>query len=224
MGATIAIAWLGAPVARRRPASQLRARVSRLIGFVPPLLQGVGFLAIPWLAGLASAPLAERGGWKTFISALDTLSAELDASRNPWIMLSFCVVLTLVPRFLKTWSRDIRGDPGLASADSAYRAAILAGASRGRAARLSRPFWRGRVLAGGLLVWTLGATNLTPALLFEPWSDGRTIAPAVVYLATGPADARSQAAILALCAVAINITALGVARMSSALPHPVDLD
>ena len=90
--------------------------------------------------------------------------------------------------------------------------------------RLGQPLPLARWLAGCFLVWSLAATNLVPALLFEPWIDGRTIAPAVVHLAAGPADARAQAAALALCAIAINLAALAVARVSSALPRSVDLE
>ena len=72
---------------------------------------------------------------------------------------------------------------------------------------------------GALLAGSLAATNLVPALLFEPWIDGQTIAPAVVDLAVGPADARGQAAVLALCAIASNLAALRFAWLSSALPR-----
>ena len=37
------------------------ARAARRIAFMPPLIQGVGLLALPWLAGLASASMAEAG-------------------------------------------------------------------------------------------------------------------------------------------------------------------
>jgi hypothetical protein len=79
-------------------------------------------------------------------------------------------------------------------------------------------------MAGGLLIGSLAATNLTPALLFEPWSDGRTLAPAIVQLAAGPADARSLAAALALGAIAINVTALCIAWATCALPRSVDVE
>ena len=73
---------------------------------MPPLVQGVGFLAFPWLAGLASAFLVDLGRWRPLAVALGHISAELGPFRNPWIMMSFCVALSLVPRFLSSWQRE----------------------------------------------------------------------------------------------------------------------
>ena len=137
--------------------------------------------------------------------------------------MSCCVALALVPCFLWIWYAGAPTDRGPSRSGSARDAALLAGAGRARAARLGVPVAPGRFLAGVVLVCSFAATNLTPALLFEPWPDGRTIAPAVVRLAAGPDDDRSQAAVLALCAIAINLAAIGVARASSALPRSIDL-
>jgi ABC-type Fe3+ transport system permease subunit len=223
-GATIALTWLVGRGWWARRSRGLGARLARRIPFVPPLVQGVGFLALPWLAGLASAFLVDLDRWRTLAVALDQIAIELGPFRNPWMVMSFCVSLSLAPHFLSSWRRDARRDPSRFCSDSAFDAALLAGASRARAGRLSRPLPRARWLAGCFLAWSIAATNLSPALLFEPWIDGRTIAPAVLQLAAGPADARSQAAVLALCASAINLAALAMARMSSALPRTLDLD
>ena len=75
-----------------------------------------------------------------------------------------------------------------------------------------------------LLVWALAATNLTPALLFEPWTGGQSVAPTVVLLASGPGDIPAQAAALALCAIAANLAALVIAHATSAFPRVRDLD
>jgi ABC-type molybdate transport system permease subunit len=130
----------------------------------------------------------------------------------------------LVPRFLIAWKREARRGQSRVRSDSAFDAALLAGASRARAVRLSRPLPQARWFAGCFLAFSLAATNLTPALLFEPWIDGQTVAPAVLLLAVGSADARSQAAMLALCAIAVNLLALAIARVSSVLPRGLELD
>jgi hypothetical protein len=138
--------------------------------------------------------------------------------------MSFCVALALVPRFLIAWQREAKRGQSRVRSDSALDAALLAGASRAGAIRLRRPLPRARWFAGCFLACSLAATNLTPALLFEPWTDGQTVAPAVLLMAVGPADARSQAAMLALCAIAVNLLALAMARVSSVLPRGLELD
>ena len=75
-----------------------------------------------------------------------------------------------------------------------------------------------------VLVSIVAATNLTPALLVEPWTGGQSIAPTVVLLATGPGDIPAQAGVLALCVIAANLAALAVAHSTSALPRWKDLD
>ncbi len=67
------------------------------------------------------------------------------------------------------------------------------------------------------MIWALAATNLSPALLFTPWSDGLTVASGVLDLANGAGDAPAQAAALALCVIAVNLAALVVARSTFAL-------
>ena len=54
--------------------------------------------------------------------------------------------------------------------------------------------------------------------------DGRTVAPGILVLADGPEDARLQAAVLALGAMAVNLAALSVARLTSALPRAWGLE
>ena len=177
--------------------------MARRIAFMPPLIQGVGLLAIPWLAGLASASMAEAGHLRPLAVALGKFATELDLFRNPWLMHVALGCLVAGAAVLDSVARRIIVVPlaGTESA-SAVDAAQLAGVSRARAARLGQLLPRGRWLAGAVLAGSLAATNLVPALLFEPWIDGQTIAPAVLDLAVGPADARGQAALLALCAIA----------------------
>ena len=222
--ATIALAWLVRRHSTGPPRRAVVALLARQIAVMPPLVQGVGLLALLWLAGLASSFLVDLGQWKPLAITLGQIATELGPFRNPWITLSFSVALSLVPRFLSFWQLGSDRDPSRFRWDSAVDAALLAGAFRARAIRLSRPLPLGRWFGGCLLVCSLAATNLTPALLFEPWIDGRTAAPASLLLAVGPADARSQAAMLALCAIAVNLLALAMARVSSVLPRGLELD
>jgi ABC-type Fe3+ transport system permease subunit len=219
--ATVAVAWLAGTRATDQNNQPVGTRLARLLECAPPLLAGVGLLAISWLAGLGSASLADMSGWRQLAIGLESISARLDASRNPWIAMSCSVALSLVPRFVRFWPREAHSDR---SWSSAQQAALLAGASRGRAVRLGRQLARGRWLAGAILVGSLAATNLTPALLFERWSDGQTLAPAIVRTAVASAADLSLAAALALCAITINMVALGIAWVSSALPRTLDLD
>ncbi len=221
---TIAAAWLTGPATRGLRRRHGGMRLVRLLGCAPPLVHGVGFLALPWLAGLASTLLVKKAAWQPLAHGLGALSAWLDRSQNPWITMSCCVALALAPCFVWFWHAGAPTGRGATRSGSARGAALLAGAGRVRAARLGVPVAPGRYVAGVVLVCSFAATNLTPALLFERWPDGRTLVPAVVRLAAGPDDARSQAAALALCAMAINLAALGVARASSALPRSLDLE
>ena len=222
--ATIAIAWLVGPRSIPGAAQRLRGGFTRPIALLPPLVQAIGVLALPWLAGLAALSLGDLDRWKPLKDALGCISRELDPARNPWIVMSCCVGLALVPRFLWCWQGRKQAVPSSARLDSAFEAALLAGAVADRAVRLSEPMPLGRWLGRFILAVACAATNLTPALLFQPWADGRTVAPAVVVLAAGPAAARSLAATLALGAVAVILLALAVAKLTSALPAASDLD
>ena len=68
------------------------------------------------------------------------------------------------------------------------------------------------------------ATGLTPALLFTPWMDGRTITPGILSLADATDDARIQAAMLGLIVLAANLAALIVAWITAAWPRTFDAD
>jgi hypothetical protein len=74
------------------------------------------------------------------------------------------------------------------------------------------------------LAWTLAATNLTPALLASPGTDGPTVAPGFLILADGPPSARSLAAGLALAILVLDVGALTVAWACGALPRLEDYE
>jgi ABC-type Fe3+ transport system permease subunit len=226
-GAAIAMAWLG-PGSRASVGSRsLVARFAGRLAFLPLLVQGIGFLALPWLASLASNSLAGSGQFRPLAALPGRIAAELDVFRTPWIIMSFFVALSLVPRFMILR----RGEDTIALSRypraSARDAIRLAGGSRAQIAWLSQVLPRGRWLAWFAwcaLVGAIAATNLAPGLLFEPWIDGQTIGPAVLELAASTADARGQAALLALCAIATNLAALALAWLTSALPRRLELE
>jgi hypothetical protein len=213
--AIMVLAWIIGVHQNVRPPRASWWRFIRPIAHPPPLLLGVGFLALPWLAGLASRFLLD-GGRPGPARVLENLAATLDPYRNSWLPMICCVTLALAPPLFVIWRMaPVRG-PTPKSLRSAYEAALVAGASRARAGWLSSPRHGGRWLGRVVLVWVLAATNLTPSLLFAPWTDGRTVAPGIVGLA---GEEPAQAAALALLVVAVNIGALFLARLTSALPH-----
>jgi hypothetical protein len=220
----LAIAWLAGRGSRSRAARAPLASFVRAIALAPPLVQSIGLLALPWLAGLAAAFLLDLPGWRPLANVLGAIAAGFDPVQNSWLMLSCGVGLALLTRFLWCWPGGARNDSPGAAASSARDAALLAGGSRWQGVRLSEPSPRGRWLGRFLLAWAFAATNVAPALLFEPWSDGQTVGPASLALAAGPPEARSRAAALALGAIAVNLAALAIARATSALPRRVDLE
>jgi ABC-type Fe3+ transport system permease subunit len=214
----VVLGWLVQRDPRRRPREPAGALPARSIFFVPPLVQGVGILSIPWLIELGVNRLSGLPGWDRISVSLHDLSAVLAPDRNSWIILVCSVVIIVGVPMLNCWRRSSELDD--LGRRSQFEGALLAGASRARARILATPWrWR-RWLGRFLLVWGLGATNLAPALLLTPWADGRTIAPGVLVLADAPDDARPQAAALALCAVGINITALVAGRAASTGSRP----
>jgi ABC-type Fe3+ transport system permease subunit len=212
----VVLAWVVRPAPRGRPSRTIGSDLVRRLGMMPPLLQGVGILALPWLAGVVSSSLRTIPRFEGPAERLADLARELSPERNPWALLAMAVGLTVGLRFLRSWQWAAESESdGLRSG---LDAAALTGASpvRARAVTSWRPArWIGRFL----LVACFAATGLTPALLFTPWMDGRTIAPAIVILVDGPDGARLQAAALALTALAANLTALIAARLTSAWPR-----
>jgi ABC-type Fe3+ transport system permease subunit len=211
------LAWLVGTEAHSSSVRTGWMRWEQLLTLMPPLVQGVGVLSLSWLAGLAAGLSVDRESWRQIAIACEKFSQFTNVDRNPWILLIGSVGLALVGAVLKSGHRTF--DLELSHSKAAFDAARLAGASKLRARALSIPRQRRRWLGLFILIWALGATNLSPALLFTPWTDGRTVTPGVLVLADGPGEARAQAAALALCVVAVNLAALAVARLTSALPR-----
>jgi hypothetical protein len=217
------VAWLIGPESVAPPSAGIWPRLVRPFVMIPPLVLGIGVLCLPWLAGLASRFLLDTGRWHALAHALDDLAGVLDPAQNSWILMALGVGLAILCQFAAAPLGS--GVPGAPRSrhDSAAQAAVLAGASRGRARRLSLLRQRGRWFGGFVVFWVLAATNLTPALLFAPWTDGRIAAAGVVVLAAGAGDERAQAAALALCVIVVNVGAFAVARLTSAVQLSEDL-
>jgi iron(III) transport system permease protein len=213
------LAWLVGTDAHSSSVRTGWMRWEQSLTLIPPLVQGVGVFSLSWLAGLAAGLPVDGESWRQLAIASERLSHLTNVDRNPWMLLIGSVGLALVGAVLQRGLNTVDLDGSRPNA--AFDAARLAGASRSRARALSIPGRRGRWLGRFLLIWALAATNLSPALLFTPWTDGRNVAPGVLVLADGPGEARAQAAALALCIVAVNVAALAVGRLTSALPRAV---
>ena len=204
-----AVVWLASRDTRPSVVAGRPARLDHPFAPMPPLVPGAGILALPWLALLAGRSLGDSGPWRYVAVALEDFARFIDPDRSGWILLVISVGLTLF--FAVGTTMRNPGEPCASSISSAYEAARLAGMSRSRSRRLSRPGQGGRWIGLFIVAAAMAATNLSPALLFTRWADGRTVAPGVLSLADSSADAQAQAAALALCAIAVNLGALGVA-------------
>jgi iron(III) transport system permease protein len=209
------LAWMRRPDDDMPVARAALRRFMRAITQVPPLVLGAGMLALPWLAELASRFLLEQGHSAPALF-LEHVARSIDPYRNSWILMACCLLLVLAPLDFSGWRANPPPalGPKPAKSNSGFETALAAGATRARARWLSAHLRPGRWVGRFVLVWVLAATNLTPSLLFVPWSDSRTVAPAALVLAGGDAESRSQAAALALGVVAANIGALGLARFT----------
>ncbi len=211
------VAWLVQPGAGFRWAGITGWRLIGSIELLPPLIQGVGILALPWLAGLAAESLRDVPGCAGWAAGLGHWAFELRPDRDPWPLLVCAVGLTLGLRLMRTWEGSAEANPR--EVRSRVEAALLTGIARSRARAVGRPWFLARAFGRFVLAAALAATSLTPALLFTPWTDGRTAAPAILALADGPDDARLQAAALAIGVIAIQFAAWTTARLTSALPR-----
>jgi ABC-type Fe3+ transport system permease subunit len=190
-------------------------RCIALVGMAPPLVRGISILTLPWLLELAAAWLQGFSTGVPLGRLLSSLSAMLDPYRDNRPLLVASVIFVLAPLTFELWSAPRRTRAG--RVPSASDAARLYGASALGHLRLLavRPF---RVFCGQfILVFALAATNLTPALLFQPWSDQQTLSPAVLVLCEGPDNQRRQAAALALVGLVSNLVAVAVARATGSL-------
>lgn len=215
------VSWMLRPDPGRRLTSTLGSRLVGRFALMPPMIQGVGWLAVLSLGARALRSLEGQSGLTGPLARSGGLAAELDVARNPWPILSAVVGLSVGIRLLQSWRRtaEFRPDESRSSLD----AALVAGASRRRARALAAVL-PGRCIGELALPAAMAAVNLAPALLFTPWTDGRTAAPAMLILADGPPNARLQAAALAVFLIAGSLAGLFAARLAPAPPPEWDED
>jgi ABC-type Fe3+ transport system permease subunit len=214
------LAWLLRPGPGRRLAPRLGSRLVGRFALMPPLVQGVGVLAT---LGLSTQAVRSWSGLPELtrpLARIGDLAPQLAVERNPWPILCAAVGLSVGSRLLQSWKREAERRPE--ESRSGLDAALLAGASltRSRAVAASRP---ARWIGALILATALASVNLTPALLFSPWMDGRTAAPALIILSDGRDGDRFQAAALAFCVIASHLAGLCAARFAPGPPpewHP----
>jgi hypothetical protein len=220
----VLVLWFLAGSSRRAGAEHARAdaRGRPLSVFLfPPIVVGVGVLAILRVAAAAAASLRVAGDSAVSADARSSLEAWVAAPINPSLFVMIGIAWVLGPFLILGWrSAERRRNSGRSAMD----AARLLGVSRLRAFWLAAPdvvtIWFGRLL----LAWALAATNLTPALLASPGTDGLTVGPGFLILADGQADARALAAGLALGIFTLDLIALAVASACRALPRIKDFE
>jgi iron(III) transport system permease protein len=217
------VAWLVRRQSPARAAASLRARLLRLVAQMPPLVQSLGLVALCWVVGMAAGSLPVSNTSATGL-ALERFATAMAPQQNPWPLLVGCVSLALVPWFATGEAPLGHRDPSVPRRDSALEVALLAGPSRLRARALAAR-WRYRAaLARFVFVWALAATNVTPAVLFLPWTFRRCLGPAVLVYSALDRAGQSLAAALAVAAVAVNVVAFLVARACWAGPRCPDLE
>lgn len=217
----LSLAWMLRPDPGTRLAPTLASRLVGRFALMPPMVQGVGLLATVSLGSHVLGSLKGLSGPPGPLARIGELAPELAVGRNPWPILSLAVGLSVASRLLTGWRRAAESRPE--EARSGLEAALLAGSTFGRA-RSAAARWPGRTIGGLLLAVSLSAVNLTPALFFTPWADGRTAAPAILILADGQDDARVQAGALALFLIAGHLAGLCAARLAPAPPPEWDGD
>ena len=186
---------------------------------MPPLAQGVGILALPGLVDITALLLKRIPGLEGSAARMADLSRELavvaqslaDPDRRGRPVGRIPAAAELATRRGTPPRRDAGGArcraPGRLIADPSPVRGRARARPMGRWFAARRPARRGQP---------------GPALLFTPWTDGRTIAPGMLVLADGPGDARLQAAALACCLIAANLAALCAATVASGPPPEWD--
>lgn len=221
-----AVVVLFARLLRPGPGARLAptfgARLAGRLALSPPLVQGVGILAVPGvLTTLAALTTTRWPASNPTWQRLAGLLAELAVDRDPRPLLVAAVGVSVGLRLIAGWRRHGEAQPD--ETRSGLEAAVVAGASLGlaRGVAAAKPArWVGAFLLAALLA----AGNLAPALLFEPLSNDQTIGPAILALAGGRAGAGRLAATLALLLVATRLAALAVSRLATTPPPEWDDD
>jgi iron(III) transport system permease protein len=179
-------------------------------GVLPPLVVGVGLLALLRVAALAASWLGgEPTGTAAGPARLLAWLAGSESGGAGAVLLWLGVCLAWVPAVL--------GGAGFREAGPEadrrrVEQALLAGAGRSRALELARA--GGRAIPPGVLaLWSLlAAVAVAPAVVLGGPEPGRSLGPAVVALADGPPASRAAAGLLALGGAAACLSAWAAAR------------
>jgi ABC-type Fe3+ transport system permease subunit len=187
------------------PGRRVVRLAARLFECVPPLALGVGALATPWLVAI----LADSSGGMVGRS-LRWVALELSPARSPGLMLALALAAGMLP-MLARGAELARGLIRPARVD----AARVMGASDRRASRAGEGGGIGALPAlPSLLALALASTNLSPALLLTPFSERRTLGPAVLRLVldSDPVDPRAVGLVATI--LAVNLLAFALASRS----------
>ncbi|MGC8644456.1 MAG: hypothetical protein ACP5XB_31720, partial [Isosphaeraceae bacterium] len=207
------VAWMLAswlPRGAVDPTEQRWRRVGwALVRAVPPLVMGIGVLALSRLVQLGSLWLETRLRWPGAARGLALLGRILDPYGGTGLALFLGVCLAHLPLKLLARFRPLEhAEPSSRRIDQA----LLAGAGRHRARSLGLR-GSGNVSSRTILLWAvLAATGIAPAIVLAPTLESRPMGPGIVALADGPDDARSRAAALALLVIAANLAVFGWSR------------
>jgi ABC-type Fe3+ transport system permease subunit len=190
------------PLARR-----CWGRMAQLAQSVPPLVMGVGVLALAHVADLSARMFQTGLGWTVPAHGLEMVARLLDPYGSPSILLFLGVCLAYLP--LKSGARGGALEPSVGAARRVEQA-LVAGAHGNRARRLGLREGSAQMLRR--ILWsTLAAASVSPAILLCPTIDRGPVGPGVVILANRSEEARSEAAALALAAIAASWISLACA-------------
>jgi hypothetical protein len=206
VGLMIAVpVWLGPHHMIRTTTGGSAAVFPFLTSAIPPMLWGVGILAVPRLAHLISALLDSGLGWSWAAPSLETLARALDPYAFPGVLLSLGVCLVYVPRI---WFRG--GGIGLDRAtDRLIDQAIVSGSRPQVARRLAYRSRPAIPISRIVLCASVAATSISPAILLSHRAESLPLGPGILSLADQPGGSRAQAASLALAAIVLNVSLLG---------------
>lgn len=169
-------------------------RFARL-GAAAPIIAGIVALCVPGLVEMIAASFGERS------AALSRLADWLGGGRASFPLLACGVWLAMAPVWLGSRARRV---DSIGAGDPRFAAALLAGAGHGRARRLALgASWPAR-RRSALLIATLAATNIAPAVLFVSSARDSTVGPALLFLHERPGDGLATASALALAVFAFN--------------------
>jgi hypothetical protein len=166
-------------------------------------------LAAASLGGPTGPDAGVPGGGLDLGRGLGWLADQLDLDRTPGVLLVLAVAAVRLPGLGR-----LAGQVHPRGRDVRTEAARSLGASPAAARRAAAPGWLGFPRGAVVLTAAFAATNLAPALVLVPTLRDAPAGPAIVLLADQPAEGPARAAVLAACALALNMLALAIAARS----------